>query len=120
MTQPLYLFILAPSIFQLNPQSDSLFARLGARFWQIAARLLRSAAPSRYVWACAGVSLFLGFSFEAPADGPSKDIRETNESHSVSLTMAQKPIQDNSFLVEEAYNQEPGVIRNNRSPRPSA
>ncbi len=50
-------------------------------------------------WKLAGLLLSILFGVSAPSFGGENENKET------------KKIQDNSFLIEEAYNQEPGVIQ---------
>jgi len=50
-------------------------------------------------WKLVGLLLSILFGVSSPSFGGENEIKET------------KKIQDNSFLIEEAYNQEPGVIQ---------
>ena len=61
--------------------------------------------------ACTLLAMLTGLVQQANAAAPEQSFAESRKQSSVAAAIQEKPIQDNSFLIEEAYNQEAGVIQ---------
>ncbi|MBI4442785.1 MAG: transporter [Acidobacteria bacterium] len=95
MTQPPCVYILAYRyIFRLPPQLNR----------TLAARLVAYLA-------CALLAMLTGMGVQANAAAPAQSLADSPKQSSVAAAIQEKPIQDNSFLIEEAYNQEAGVVQ---------
>ena len=95
MTQPPCVYILAYRYpFRLPPQLNRRFT----------ARLVAYVASTLF-------AVLIGLRVQANAAAPEQSLAESPKQSSVAAAIQEKPIQDNSFLIEEAYNQEAGVIQ---------
>ena len=61
--------------------------------------------------ACTLLAILTGLVVQANAAAPDQSVADSRKQSSVAAAVQEKPIQDNSFLIEEAYNQEAGVIQ---------
>ncbi|MBI4464725.1 MAG: transporter [Acidobacteria bacterium] len=57
------------------------------------------------------VGVLISLACELTAAGPGSDVPDAKASAPASTMIVEKSLQDNSFLIEEAYNQEPGVVQ---------